>query len=334
MTYTIREIQPQDNAAVEGIIRICLKEYGGDREGTAWYDPDLGRFSEIYSRDGCKYWVAVDETNTVVGGSGIGPLPGAEGVCELQKMYCLPSVRGTGTAHQLMELCLNYAARHYRTCYLETFGNMLAAQKFYAKHGFTRLDGPMGGTGHWSCDVWYAKELRPRLTIRKASPQDLDAVAELYGAMCDYMADKPFNSNFRRGGFPTRESAESYLAADGLYIAREGGETAGSIALTASPSAEEDQPGEPGVFYIHMVAVHPDHLRHGVASAMLDFIVQETVRRGGSVLRIYVWEGNTPAIRTYEKNGFVRLGKEDIGLGEFGLEWFYLYEKQLDERRA
>ena len=168
------------------------------------------------------------------------------------------------------------------------------------------------------------------IIIKKATSQDLDAVTELYGAMCDYMVDKPFNPNFRRGGYPSREDAETYLAADGLYIARIGGDIAGSIALTASPSAEEDQPGEDGIFYIHMVAVHPDHLRQGVASAMLDFAATEAAGRGGSRLRIFVWEGNAPAIRTYEKNGFVRAGKEDIGLGEFGLDWFYLYEKQLD----
>lgn len=167
------------------------------------------------------------------------------------------------------------------------------------------------------------------ITVEKAASQDLDAVEELYGAMCDYLADKPFNPNFRRGGYPARENAEEYLAADGLYVARMDGGIAGSIALTASPSAEGDLPGEDGVLYIHMVAVHPARLRQGVASAMLDFAAREAVRQGAQILRIYVWEGNAPAICAYEKNGFVRLGREDIGLGEFGLDWFYLYGKRL-----
>lgn len=167
------------------------------------------------------------------------------------------------------------------------------------------------------------------IIIEKAVFQDLDAVEALYGAVCDYLADKPFNPNWRRGIFPAREDAEQYLAADGLYIAGIDGETAGSIALTASPSAEEEQPGEDGVLYVHMVAVHPDHLRKGVASAMLDFAAKEALARGAGVLRLYVWEGNAPAIRAYEKSGFIRIGKEDIGLGEFGLDWFYLYEKRI-----
>ncbi|WP_276927147.1 GNAT family N-acetyltransferase [Faecalibaculum rodentium] len=160
MTVTIREIKEQDNAAVEAIIRSCLKEYGGDREGTAWCDPDLGRFSEIYGEPEMRYWVAEDYAGRILGGAGFGPLPGEEGVCELQKMYTLPEARGTGIAHRLVETVLQHAADHYALCYLETFGNMTRAQSFYRKHGFEQTDQPMGSTGHISCDVFFTKRLR------------------------------------------------------------------------------------------------------------------------------------------------------------------------------
>ena len=159
------------------------------------------------------------------------------------------------------------------------------------------------------------------IIIKKAASQDLDAVAELYGAVCGYLADKPYNPGWRRDIFPAREDAEQYLAADGLYIARDGGAAVGTIALT---------PGPGGTLCIHEIAVHPEHQREGIGAAMLDHAAREAAKRGANALRLYVWEGNTPAIRTYERNGFLRLGKEDIGLGEFGLDWFYLYEKRLD----
>ena len=93
MTYTIRPIEARDNEAVEAVIRACLLEFGGNRPGTAWYDPGLSRFSEVYRGEGRAYWVAVDEGGRVVGGTGIGELEGVPGVCELQKMYCLPEAR-------------------------------------------------------------------------------------------------------------------------------------------------------------------------------------------------------------------------------------------------
>ncbi len=158
--FTIREIRAEDNKSVEHVIRSCLIEFGADHEGTAWADPDLGRFSEIYDTEGNKYWVAVDDSNEVVAGVGIGRLSGIDDVCELQKMYCLPSARGTGVAHELMDCALDYAQRYYKRCYLETLDNMTAAQKFYGKYGFVRIYEPIVKTEHFCCDVRYIKELR------------------------------------------------------------------------------------------------------------------------------------------------------------------------------
>lgn len=158
MNYTIREIQAKDNGIVELIIRNCLIEFNGNREGTAWEDPDLCRFSEIYNTADRKYWVA--ESDRIVGGVGIAPLAGADGVCELQKMYCIPEVRSTGVSHKLIEIALDHAKKYFDRCYLETFGNMIAAQKFYEKYGFTRIDRPLGNTGHYACDVLYIKDLK------------------------------------------------------------------------------------------------------------------------------------------------------------------------------
>ena len=157
MTYTIRPIEARDNTAVEAVIRSCLIEFGANHEGTAWADPDLGRFSEIYNTPGNRYWVAEDEKGNILGGTGIGRL--TDTVCELQKMYCLPRARGTGLASQLMALALNYAREHYEYCYLETLDNMTAAQRFYEKHGFSRTDIPPIKTPHFACDVKYIKKL-------------------------------------------------------------------------------------------------------------------------------------------------------------------------------
>lgn len=155
MEATIRPIAPQDDAAVEQVIRTCLIEFGANRPGTAWEDPNLSCFSAYYSVPGRRYWVALDESGTLVGGVGIGELSGVEGVCELQKMYCLPCARGSGIARQLMDEALAFARRHYSACYLETFDNMRAAQRFYEKCGFLRVAKPLGATGHFSCDVRY-----------------------------------------------------------------------------------------------------------------------------------------------------------------------------------
>ncbi len=160
MEYTIREIESKDNKEIENVIRSCLIEFGANHEGTAWVDPNLGRFSDIYNTEGNKYWVAIDEFGKIVGGVGIGKLDGIEEVCELQKMYCLPEARGTGISHKLMGIALEYGAKYYNRCYLETLENMVAAQKFYEKYGFERIYEPLVKTEHFACDVRYIKELK------------------------------------------------------------------------------------------------------------------------------------------------------------------------------
>lgn len=161
MGYTIRTIEKSDDLAVEAVIRSCLVEFGANHPGTAWTDPYLNRFSEVYNSEGNRYWVAADETGKIVGGVGVGTLTGGDDpqICELQKMYCLPEARGTGVAQQLMDVALAYAKRYYKAVYLETLDNMVAAQRFYEKFEFSRINYRIGDTGHSGCGVCYLKEL-------------------------------------------------------------------------------------------------------------------------------------------------------------------------------
>ena len=129
------------------------------REGTAWFDPYLGRFSEVYDREDNAYWVAVDGEDKVVCGVGIGPLNGAAGVCEVQKMYAYPEYRGTGLAQKMLTIALEFAKEHYDKCYLESFANMERAHAFYRRNGFETIDSFVGDTGHHGCEVKMIKDL-------------------------------------------------------------------------------------------------------------------------------------------------------------------------------
>lgn len=155
----IREIQEKDNEQVESLIRTCLIEFGANKPGCAWEDKNLGNFYQVYQTEKSKYWV-VEDNGKIVAGCGIGPLSNTENICELQKMYSFKEVRGTGIANELLKTSLEFAKKHYKKCYLETFTNMVAANKFYKKHNFIKLEKPIVETEHYACDVWYIKELK------------------------------------------------------------------------------------------------------------------------------------------------------------------------------
>ena len=60
----------------------------------------------------------------------------------------------------MIHKCLQFARENeFELCYLETLPYMEAAQKLYRKVGFDYIDGPMGNTGHTTCNVWLTKSL-------------------------------------------------------------------------------------------------------------------------------------------------------------------------------
>jgi len=160
----LRPIEPRDDAAVAAVIRTVMPEFGASGPGFAIHDPEVSGMSAAYSRERRAYWVVEDETGRVVGGGGIAPLDGEDpSVCELRKMYFLPEVRGRGVGERLLRQCLAFArGAGYRLCYLETLAGMAQAQKLYQRLGFQKLSKPMGATGHFGCDRWYALDLTRR----------------------------------------------------------------------------------------------------------------------------------------------------------------------------
>ncbi|MEL6384821.1 MAG: GNAT family N-acetyltransferase [Cyanobacteria bacterium J06626_18] len=158
MTFEIREIQPQDNAQLAAIIRQILTEFGANRPGFAWSDPELDTLSAAYASKEAIYYV-VTVSSTIVGGAGIAPFPcQTPNLCELQKMYLVPESRGMGIGQALMDKLLQTAETlGYQGCYLETFHTMSGAIRLYEKSGFEPLPKPLGNSGHTSCNQFYLR---------------------------------------------------------------------------------------------------------------------------------------------------------------------------------
>lgn len=159
--WIIRKIKKEDNQVVAKLIRSVFDEMEIPKVGTAYEDPYLDLMFEEYNKSQSVYFV-VESEGEILGCAGIAPLEnGDPKICELQKMYFLPEVRGLGIGSKMMDECLNEARNFgFEKCYIETMPFMHAAQKLYKKSGFEYLDAPMGCTGHNSCPVWMLKNLQ------------------------------------------------------------------------------------------------------------------------------------------------------------------------------
>lgn len=160
VAFTLRPIEARDDAAVAGIIRTVMPEFGAVGDGYAINDPEVDWMSRAYADPRSAYFV-IEHEGIVQGGGGVAPLAGADtDTCELRKMYFLPTLRGLGAGAALMMQCLDAARRiGFKRCYLETLTGMDAAKKLYARTGFRRIDGPLGATGHGGCNTFYLRDL-------------------------------------------------------------------------------------------------------------------------------------------------------------------------------
>ncbi|RFS24328.1 GNAT family N-acetyltransferase [Aeromonas dhakensis] len=166
--YRIRPITQADNPAIAAVVRAVSAEYGLTADkGYGVADPNLDFLHETYLGERSRYWVIEGPDGTILGGGGIAPLAGEEGqVCELQKMYFMPSLRGLGLGRRLVLQALDEArALGYQRCYLETTAVLREATALYESLGFEHLPGPLGSTGHDACEICMVLALAANETL-------------------------------------------------------------------------------------------------------------------------------------------------------------------------
>lgn len=157
----VRPITAADNPHIAQVIRDVSAEFGLTADkGYTVSDPQLDQLFELYSAEQSAYWI-VEYQGKVVGGGGVAPLAcSAPDICELQKMYFLPEVRGQGLARELALRAIEHARSHgFRRCYLETTSSLTRAIKLYESLGFEHIDSAMGCTGHVDCEVRMLRKL-------------------------------------------------------------------------------------------------------------------------------------------------------------------------------
>jgi len=159
-TLHIRPIETRDDPRMAQIIRTVMPEFGASGSGFAINDPEVDWMTRAYAAPRSAYFV-VEREGVVEGGGGVAPLEGGDAdVCELRKMYFLPSLRGLGAGAEVMRRSLDAArAFGFKRCYIETLTGMNAAMRLYERNGFRRIDTPLGATGHGGCDIFYIMEL-------------------------------------------------------------------------------------------------------------------------------------------------------------------------------
>lgn len=139
-------VQVDHEPALIEASRAIFREYAASIEHVAGCSLQYQRFEDElaglpgrYAPPGGRIFLARERgSGTVVGCVALRALPEVgEGVCELKRMYVVPSARGRGLGAALVDSVVK-AARGigYRTMKLDTSSTMAEAQRLYERKGF------------------------------------------------------------------------------------------------------------------------------------------------------------------------------------------------------
>jgi ribosomal protein S18 acetylase RimI-like enzyme len=173
------------------------------------------------------------------------------------------------------------------------------------------------------------------IIIELGKEKDIDELEQLYNELNDYLEKEINYPGWKKGVYPVRQNAIDGIKHGNLYVAKYNGKIVGSLILSHEPepayykvkwNLESDYSD---VFVVYTFVVHPNFLKCGVGKALIDFSIEHSIKSNVKSIRLDVYEGNIPAIKLYEKCGFKYIDTVDLGFGNYGLNWFKLYEKSI-----
>lgn len=173
------------------------------------------------------------------------------------------------------------------------------------------------------------------LKMRLGEEKDIEALAHLYDDIHDYLVTTYNYPGWKKGVYPTRQDAVDGINEKCLFVVTENNEIIGSMILRHKPEPAylkvswQAALDYKKVLVIYTFVVKPKKLKQGIGKRMLEFVEQYGLDTKMKALRLDVYENNIPAIRLYEKCGYQYIDTVSLGLEDYGLDWFRLYEKLL-----
>lgn len=152
------------------------------------------------------------------------------------------------------------------------------------------------------------------LHFRKAVEEDLPAIAAIYDAiLTDEEAGKTV-IGWKRGVYPTADTARGALDAGDLFVLEKDGVIAASARLNHIQVPEYamadwacDAPDEK-IFVLHTLTVDPALAGQGLGSAFVEFYEKTAREKGCTCLRMDTNERNAAARRLYAHLGYREAG--------------------------
>lgn len=173
------------------------------------------------------------------------------------------------------------------------------------------------------------------LVIRAAHADEFEKVRGFYHELIDMMEGSEFHPRWEKFVYPSDDFIRSSIERGELYVGLLIGEIVG--AMSVNGEGTEGYEGAPwgvnaarGEFsVIHALGVLPSHHGRGFARGLVATAKDVARGLGHKALRLDVLDGNLPAVKLYESEGFRFVSRVKLFYEDTGLTDFLLYEYAL-----
>lgn len=153
-----------------------------------------------------------------------------------------------------------------------------------------------------------------RITFRKATPEDADIIQVLYNQIHREEEAGRMLVGWKRGIYPTRQTALDSIAADEMFVEEDGGLV---VAAARINHAQEEaysharwscQPPEEQIMVLHTLVVSPQTPHLGYGKRFVEFYESYAREQGCPYLRLDTNQRNLRARGMYRKLGYRETG--------------------------
>lgn len=154
--------------------------------------------------------------------------------------------------------------------------------------------------------------------IRKATKDDIVAVAALYDKAIDYEDSHVKYTSWQKGIYPTADTARFGVKSDSLYVYDDGDSIIASVILDTKQPVEYKniawgvEAKSNQALVIHTLCVDPEFMGSGIGTTIVDFAKQLAREHGYLAVRLNTTARNVNASHLYQKNGFCVVASQPI----------------------
>lgn len=171
------------------------------------------------------------------------------------------------------------------------------------------------------------------MKIQKAETKDYPRIRAFYHALIDALEHAAYRPGWKKDIYPDPEDLKKQIRDGCLYYGTENDELISAMVVNQTfqddayadanwsvPAADDE------VLVMHMLGVHSEYMRRGVAGEMVRFAAGLAKKKGMKALRLDVMKGNVPAEKLYPRLGFSYINTIPMFYPDVGWMDFLLFE--------